>query len=65
MALEPGDERDFPQDEAIRLIKAGFAVPVVTPEIERAVLPPPAESRRSSVLTLPEPAGGRQKRNRR
>lgn len=26
-ALGPGDERDFPSEEAIRLIKAGYAVP--------------------------------------
>ena len=27
-SLSPGDERDFPQAEAIRLIDAGFAAPV-------------------------------------
>ena len=36
--LQPGDERDFPQDEALRLISAGFAVPVAEIKIERAVV---------------------------
>lgn len=35
--LSPGDERDFPQDEAVRLIEAGFAVPVDRPNVERTV----------------------------
>lgn len=35
-ALSPGEERDFPEAEAISLIKAGFAVPV-EPPVERAV----------------------------
>lgn len=67
MALEPGDERDFPQDEAIRLIKAGFAVPVTETEGDKAILPPPPEARFASVLKMPEASaqerGG--KRNRR
>ena len=33
--LGPGDERDFPNDEAARLIEAGFAVPVSEPKTER------------------------------
>lgn len=45
MTLEPGDERDFPQAEAIRLVKAGYAVPVAEPEIERAVVSPALETR--------------------
>lgn len=32
--LSPGDERDFPQDEAVRLINASYAVPVSEREIE-------------------------------
>ncbi|WP_198521645.1 hypothetical protein [Rhizobium sullae] len=44
-ALSPGDERDFPQDEAIRLIEAGFALPVAEEEIERAVSEPAQERR--------------------
>lgn len=39
-ALAPGDEHDFPQAEAIRLIAAGFAVPFADPKIERAVKAP-------------------------
>lgn len=45
MLLEPGDERDFPQDEAIRLIGAGYAVPVAERQIERAVVDPIVETR--------------------
>jgi len=33
-SLGPGDERDFPQDEAMRLIEAGYAVPVSDKQIE-------------------------------
>jgi hypothetical protein len=40
ICLNPGDEHDFPQDEAIRFINAGFAVPVVGETVERAVKPP-------------------------
>jgi len=43
-ALYPGDEREFPNDEAIRFIEAGYAVPVVS-EIERAVERPTIERR--------------------
>jgi len=58
-SLSPGDEWDFPADEAGRLIAAGFAVPVkkvrgsadasavetaVVPEGEVAVIEPPAET---------------------
>ncbi len=35
--LAPGDEADFPSDEAIRFIEAGFAVPVAEQKMERAV----------------------------
>ena len=37
--LAPGDEAEFADDEAIRLIDAGFAVPIA-PKIERAVKVP-------------------------
>lgn len=37
--LIPGDEADFPQAEALRLVEAGFAVPAVEAKIERAVKP--------------------------
>jgi len=38
-SLAPGDEADFPQAEALRLIEAGYAVPAVEAKIERAVKP--------------------------
>lgn len=37
--LSPGDEREFPDAEATRLIEAGFAVPVSAPKVEKAVKP--------------------------
>lgn len=37
--LRPGDEAEFADDEAVRFIKAGFAVPVAPP-MERAVKAP-------------------------
>lgn len=43
--LEPGDRHEFPQDEALRLIAAGFAVPVSEPKIEHAVIAPAIETR--------------------
>lgn len=47
--LGPGDERDFPSDEAVRLIAAGFAVPVAEEKIERAVVAPAPERRAKKV----------------
>lgn len=44
-SLGPGDERDFPQAEAVRLVDAGFAVPVAEQKIERAVAAPVYEKR--------------------
>jgi len=35
-SLSPGDQRDFPEKEAIRLIEAGFAVPVSEKRVEHA-----------------------------
>lgn len=43
--LSPGDEREFPDNEAIRLIDAGYAVPAVEVEVERAVAQPAPERR--------------------
>ncbi|MGV6875921.1 hypothetical protein ACUSIJ_24955 [Pseudochelatococcus sp. B33] len=43
--LSPGDERDFPDGEAIRLITAGYADPAPGGGIERTVRAPPAETR--------------------
>ncbi|MCK1541440.1 hypothetical protein IVB12_05465 [Bradyrhizobium sp. 179] len=47
--LEPGDRREFPQDEAMRLIAAGFAVPISEQQIERAVAAPAVETRSTFV----------------
>jgi hypothetical protein len=41
---EVGDEDDFPDNEAINLIQAGFAVPVEA-KVEKAVKAPAAEKR--------------------
>lgn len=43
--VEPGAEIEFPQDEAIRLIEAGYATPVNEQKIERAVMAPASERR--------------------
>lgn len=43
--LDPGDEFYFPDDEAVRLVEAGYAVPVAAQAIERAVREPVAERR--------------------
>lgn len=45
MLLVPGDECEFPDDEAVRLIKAEYAVPVDELQIERTVLERPQETR--------------------
>jgi hypothetical protein len=39
ISLSPGDEAEFPQAEALRLVEAGYAVPVAKAKIERAVKP--------------------------
>lgn len=44
-SLASGDEHDFDQAEAIRLIEAGYAVPVEKSKIERAVKKPAPERR--------------------
>lgn len=64
MSLEAGDEHEFPQDEAIRLIKEGFAVPVVKSEVELAVKEPPTETR-DAVVPIETVHRNRHKRNRR
>lgn len=43
--LAPGDEREFPADEAVRLIEAGFAVPAAAEKRETAARKPVAEKR--------------------
>ena len=46
LTLEPGQEHDFPDAQAIRLIEAGSAVPVLVRETERAVVERTQERRR-------------------
>jgi hypothetical protein len=43
--LQPGDKKDFPRDEALRLVEARYAVPVADHKIERAVAVPVTEKR--------------------
>lgn len=43
--LAPGEEFDFPQAEAARLVDAGYAVPAAERKIERAVVAPVLEKR--------------------
>ena len=42
--LRPGDEAEFSAAEAMRLVAAGFAVPVAV--VERAVVAKPVEQRK-------------------
>lgn len=44
--LAPGDEADFPDDEALRFIEAGFAVAIEGGKVERAVKRAPAKEKR-------------------
>lgn len=44
-SLIPGDEADFPDNEAINFIQAGFAVAVAEVKTERAVKKPAREKR--------------------
>lgn len=44
--LSNGDERDFPQDEAVSLIEAGYAVPVAAEKRETATKKTPAQETR-------------------
>lgn len=44
-SLGPGDQRDFPQAEALRLIAAGYAVPAAEQKMERATVQPAPEKR--------------------
>jgi hypothetical protein len=47
LTLKPGDECDLPQDEAVRLIARGDAVPVAEAAVERAVKKPIRETRKA------------------
>lgn len=57
-SLGPGDERDFPQAEAVRLVDAGFAVPVAGQKIERAVAAPVFEKRKRGGKHVVHAEGG-------
>jgi hypothetical protein len=46
LTLAPGDEHDFPQADASRLVAAGFAVPVSERTIETTVQDTTAVERR-------------------
>lgn len=61
-SLGPGDERDFPQGEALRLVEAGYAVPVSEPDVELAVKAPAPELRDVSPVDAAPRPGRRKKR---
>lgn len=44
-SLSPGDEWEVPEQEAIGLINAGFAIPLASTEIETTTLDPSTEKR--------------------
>ncbi|MBZ9808135.1 hypothetical protein [Mesorhizobium sp. ESP-6-2] len=52
-SLGPGDERDFPDAEALRLVAAEFAVPVADARVERAVADraPERRGKRTDVVS--------------
>lgn len=50
-AYGAGDEHDWDDVDAVRLIEAGFAVPVSDIKIERAVATPVAERRKRDVVS--------------
>jgi hypothetical protein len=47
VTLSPGDVSDFPKDEALRLISAGYALPHSEPVVEVATRPPVRERRKA------------------
>jgi hypothetical protein len=49
VSLQPGDEHDFPQDEAARLVSAGYAVPVSARAIETTIAAPAIERRKQGA----------------
>ncbi|MER9170921.1 hypothetical protein NKI12_26920 [Mesorhizobium australicum] len=51
-AFNSGEEHDWENADAIRLIEAGFAVPVSENKIERAVATPAAERRKRDVVSV-------------
>lgn len=50
-AAAPGDEIDRPNDEAIRLINKGYAVPLGAMPVETAVRVPVVESREAEPFS--------------
>jgi hypothetical protein len=48
-----GDEIDRPDDEAIRLIRKNYAVPLGAMPVEAAVQPPPQETRVEPPALIP------------
>lgn len=64
LLLAPGDEFDFPQEEAVRLIAAGFAAPVADTKIELAVRSPAPETRDARSIVLGLPGGQKKGRHR-
>ncbi|ESX78249.1 hypothetical protein NKI98_21635 [Mesorhizobium sp. M0222] len=50
-AFSAGTETDWDDEDAIRLIDAGFALPVSETKIERAVATPAAERRKRDVAS--------------
>lgn len=59
-SLGPGDRHDFPQEEALRLIEAGYAVPAAEVELERAVAntAPERRGRRGKNVVRADNNGG-------
>ncbi|MER9310092.1 hypothetical protein NKI51_12340 [Mesorhizobium australicum] len=51
-AFNAGAEPDWDDEDAIRLIDAGFALPVSETKIERAVATPAAERRKRDVVSV-------------
>jgi hypothetical protein len=49
--LDAGGKKDFPRDEALRLIAAGFAIPAKEEQIERAVVTQIMETRSAPETT--------------
>lgn len=47
VTLSPGDVFDFPKDEALRLISAGYALPHADTKVEVATKAPVAERRQA------------------
>lgn len=55
VTLDPGDEGDFPNDEAIRMIEAGFAVPAIGKSVEVPEKPSAAIEKRAPAKRAKKP----------